>query len=186
MGRKLRPFSLWHLVVLSGLDSPLVREGARKPGPKGVEVTPRDLKLAASVCALRYPEWRGDARLSAWDRIWRLSHREGWLRELRSWAAYREDFASYPDFDVQEPHRSAAVKSAVPIRLNPPPGPVWKVTLVASTLGMPPDQVWDLPIGVVEWYAACARRLRGELVDFTTEAHREFREEFKRRFGGGK
>ncbi len=160
-GRRLRPFSLWHLLLLQQVDSPLLTSPARLAG--------EDLLRAVSICRCRYLEC--DVR-AGWSprSFWKLSGR-GLAKERAALLDYVDDF-------LQRPECSLAVigKPGKSIRLGPPPETLAIASTVIFATHWPERAVWEMPVGAAYWYEALARRQK-DPIDFMTPEEREWQDE---------
>lgn len=159
LGRRLRPFSLWHLLVLTGIESPFVQPLDPKAPPSG-----GDLVTAVDICRNRYPEARVGGR--GWLRraanFLRLAG-GGFIRQAQMFLSYRAAFEAGPEFQIV-PSRHAS--SGEP-RGQPPL--IFEMVIAAMKVARcSRAEAWNLPPGEAAWYRSEWLRERGADVDFLT------------------
>lgn len=160
LGQRLRPFSLWHRLLLQAIDSPFLRKGT---------VNFFDLRTAVAACQLRFPD---SCIVRSWlFRKWPLSH------GVNQFLAYAGDYLSRPEYAIIPP------KPVVGAPPEPKRGIAPEIVIVAGDIigwsGWSPELVWNLPIGQSYWYQMLARRGAGADVDFVTEEERAFQAEIR-------
>lgn len=169
LGLPLRPFCLWHRLMLETIESPLLQSGAA--------YQPADLKRAVAVCRCRFRQWQVLAPLTFRDHL-RTAH-AGFAREMDAFNAYILDFTSRPDYSIKTPGTARASAGSV----GQPPETFRQVAELIGWSHWPAQVCWELPISEVEWYLAQAvterSRLLGSQVDFLTPEDREFQRQLK-------
>ena len=170
-GVRLRPYSLWHQLLLESIESPLVTPGA--------SVAPADLHRALAVCQCRYPVSCFALPLTL-RRMWSMLG-GGFGRQLERFEAYRKDYVSFPDYSIWTPPASPGdVRSPEP-DLGPPPGILALFGDVVEFLGgSRPGTIWDMALGEGYWYRALGQRAKGKAVDFVTAESRQAQENFEK------
>lgn len=187
LGVRVRPFSLWHRLVLNSIDSPFMREGV---------VTLRDLRIAVGICRSQFrdsrvqkPRWiptliHGEAILGATasgigflfgKRIRRTPGRLTRFQEaLRP---HVNDFLEYCGDYLQEPEFVV-----IPKQNNTPRVPRGRApdefehACELIRMGFPEERAWNMPVGLARWYRLVFWRAQGVDVDVTTEQERAFQE----------
>lgn len=141
LGKRLEPYSLRHLMILSRIQSPLIHGGA---------VTLSDLMIAVLVCsqmsvegslnALEAKDWR------SW--LWQRNARKADVsRELNAFLAYLHDFTSLPEFEnkVDENGCPVVTNEKIPTLL------CHAAQLIRWT-GWDEEKVLSMPLGKLIWY----------------------------------
>lgn len=185
MGRRVRPFSYYHLLILEVIDSPLYplprkrKDGAAEPRPPGVA----DLELAARICQCdfreaekRLPRWQRWAKWSPgwWWRLFRCARGAG-LKELAAWNAYIADYFTVPEID------SIGGQSVGRSKFESFPSVFSPVIALIFQTGWAPEKVWMLSCAEVQWYGVGLRWFSGkEGLRLVDEQGREIREGIQR------
>lgn len=108
LGATMERFSVWHMILLRAIDSPLVSLGI-------VEL--HHLQDGAGICRLRFPDSRIQRpRLWPWV-LWRLCRKGGLKREINRFMDYTGDYLSKPEYAVKPPEGVKAGSGTS----NPPP-----------------------------------------------------------------
>lgn len=135
LGRRLRPFSLYHYFGLELIESPFL---AADPA------TPIDLELASRICACRYGDIRASLFKNSFLRqlrwIVRLRY-SNWDSEAATFAAYLHAHLALPEFWKKEETKH----SPFPLSLS----------LAASLLRhshLSEREVWMMPFARAYWY----------------------------------
>ena len=152
LGRRLRPFCLWHSLQLSAF------EGVQAP------TAYTQLALAADVCRLRagevYRAPRGIRRRIERVRALCYARRPGALLEqIEAFADYRRAWSSGPRFWT----RSGSVACKTP----------WQLLLAARLVrlsGRSWVAAWETPLGRALWLATALAEASGTPVSLMTEA----------------
>ena len=162
LGRRLRPFSLWHRLLLRSIDSPFL-DATRT-------ATPQDLDRLASICRCRYLQVdfnaRGTARL-----FWQISA-GGLDRNTDALAKYMEDFGARPDY--REAPTNAPDKSAPELPIGRPELEFTQACAIVKWSRWPEAMVWEMPECMSEWYYTMAMEADGARFDFTNDERREY------------
>lgn len=162
-GRTLRPFSLWHLLLLQTIDSPFVSNG---------EVTLFDLKTAIGICSLQYRQSRVHRPILP------LSLKVPKLQKaVAAFMMYVGDYLNRPEYTVQEANLSQPRYVGLP--LTPAPSVVLIAYRAARGANMPVSVIWDMPIGEAYISEAMFLELNGERLDFLDEEGRQFQADMK-------
>ena len=139
LGRRLRPFSNWHVLQLRCAKSPLI-------GYDG-EIDLGALTVAASVCVTSYPNYFQPLR---WSEI--IRHRRA-LRtaryssidaELQRWIIYLRDYGAGPEY-----FKSIGGKDSGKLCKCPAPLAKWAALKMR---GFPEADAWNAPTGKSDWY----------------------------------
>ena len=132
LGRRLRPFCLWHSFLLEWADSPL--SGAESP-IGGYTA----LAVAARICERGKEPYRAPRGVALWGhrllaRVYARQPR-ALAAQYDAWRAYRADYVAPPRF-----WRSA--------RSRPAKTP-WQLFLVCRLMrgGLAVREAWELPLG---------------------------------------
>lgn len=163
LGRRLRPLSLWHLLLLQVLDSPFITGG---------NISLFDLKTAIGICSLRF-------RNSNIKRPWfpRFLTPLGLRRNYTLFIEYVEDFLSKPEYTVVP--WDTKTSGPAPVPLTPPPHIVATAFNVAHGARVSIQEAWDMPIGEAYIAEAMYMRAQGAQLDFMNDEERKFQEEMK-------
>ena len=162
LGVRLRPFSLWHRLLLLAVDSPFLKKG---------EVRLFDLRVAVGICRLRF----GQSKVRH-PRPGLSLLRRGLQGEVEAFLRYAGDYLSRPEYDVVAPEDKGVPRP----RRGAPPEIMQIAADVIGWTHWPEAVVWELPIGRAHWYAMMGQRAGGADVDYLTEEEREFQAEMKR------
>jgi len=162
-GVRLRPYSLWHQLLLEAMESPLVTPGAT--------VAPADMQRALAVCQCRYPVSCFTLPVTI-RRVWSMLG-GGFSRHLERFEAYRKDYISFPDYSIWTPPLSSGEARTPEPDLGPPPGILALFGDVAQFLrSSDPGSVWNMALGEAYWYRAMGQRAQGKSLDFMTAENR--------------
>ncbi len=172
LGRKLRPFSLYHQLILEAIGSPVM--SADRP------VTLIDLEIASRVCASDYGGYRSAGRRSGWlGKLWWLARalRADTQKEMLAMDRYFKDYTSVPDRweNGGEVKGSGKAYSEFPAPLS-----VVGCLMANGFQAGDEKKVWMTPLGAAHWYCATFLRMDGADLKLMTEHDREFIEGFKR------
>lgn len=189
LGVRLRPFSIWHRVLLKTVDSPFIT---------GQRVTLWDFRVAAGICRSTF----GRSRLSkpylwaflihclaflrafAWKDRTRTPMQVELERLKQAFADYTGDYLQTPEYSFVPPDTDGR-----PTRSRPPvgraPDEIEQIGELIHWSGWSREVVWNLPIGEANWYRAMAQRSAGNELDFVDEREKAFRaklpDEFRHR-----
>lgn len=172
MGKRLRPLSPWHVLLLSAAEVPVFEAG--KLAKMDAAQLSIEMKKASWACSRSYPDSRVKSKIGIVDYI-RLAG-GGLKKQLESWMSYLDDYLSEPEvcyIDI------TGGKSASTPR-NPPPEPI-RLVGVMMQYGKTEKEAWDTPIGAAKWYDAVNQWHTGCSIDFDTDRNREFREALKKK-----
>ena len=165
LGRPLRPFSVWHALLLTRESSPFTMGG-------GVaRVAPPDLLKAVTVCQLRYPFNAVSLRFS-WRAFWKMLG-GGFAREVEGFNAYLSDFQTVPEYTVVPPKSAGESRTPAPETLR-------LVRAVMGCTGCSRAEAWDCPMGEARWWYALWLQERGADLDFTSAHVRAEQEQLER------
>jgi hypothetical protein len=167
LGRDLRPYSLWHQLVLQVIESPFLNGDGNL----------RDLDQASYVCSTHYGQpldLRHRHPLAIW---WNV--RRNFNTERAEFLAYLDDYVQVPEFTIVDDSPVGPSRTL----LGQPPVILSLACKVIRWSGWTEQYVWDMPIGKVEWYAAMADRQEGVRVSFKTPESNEFLNELKAKYG---
>ena len=190
-GKRLRKFCLWHRLLLSTIESPLLNGGS---------VSLFDIRTAVGICRLRFGNSTvrkpliGPAlmllRAIGTSAITRRSKdpqghnplQRGLSRHTDAFLAYCGDYLQKPEYTVIP--RPTAPGSAPRGRRGRAPEELELVAEIIQWSGWSERTVWEMPMGRINWYLMMARKLSGMDVDPIDDEEREFQksapEEFRR------
>jgi len=166
LGRRLLPLSLWHLLML---------EIAQSPYFAGGYPTPKDLRLAVTICTTpfpRLPDLSGRRLIRDWLRSWRCL----FPVEAAKFRAYLQDFNALPMLWTKEATRRAGAREPV--------GLPWTLAIVANvcgSTGWSAETVWNMPMGQAYWYHVAFCMQKGGDVDLLSEGEMPAVEQVKAR-----
>lgn len=163
-GRYLRPFSLWHLLLLQTIDSPFVTGG---------EVSLFDLKTAIGICSLRYR--KSKVRRPTFPLFMGLKKLK---KNVDRFMVYVGDYLNRPDYTIQPLDPRAPQYVGMPI--GQAPAPVITAYRACQGARLPISQIWDMPIGEAYISEAMFFHNQGERVDFMDDNARKFQEDMKK------
>jgi hypothetical protein len=150
MGRRLRPFSTWHLLQLQYVQNPLVTGGAVAAG---------DMDLATRICQTQFPESvRPKRRWWTWRAIRVQS-------AVAAFEAYVADYASGPDIQAEQTKTQSA-------RLPDMDSLLQELALYRKMSGCSREEAWNVPIGEMAWMNAAWARMEGAKFSIMTELER--------------
>lgn len=137
-GRRLKPFSLRHRMVLRAIDSPCL------PGCER-SMQMKDLILAARVCSIDDPQ-EAVAGGGLKDAITILLYRHNpvrYARDLAAWVRYLEDIATHPIIGARKSEKAARNR-----------GVDWSLSVVTKlmALGFSEEEAWTMPEGRALFY----------------------------------
>ena len=147
LGRRLRPFTFWHALLLEVIGSPYARGG--RPGAFDLAA----LFHAARVCQLRYPHTLAPLRFATLSACL-LQRRYGRRleREQAAFLHYLRDYNSPPIYGTREGDEHS---------ISCP----WYAVVVEQLLLLDPRltlaQAWDSPIGSTRWRIAARQDAEG-------------------------
>lgn len=165
LGRRLLPLSLWHLLMLEIGQSPYFAGGYP---------TPKDLRLAVTICTTpfpRLPDLSGRRLIRDWLRSWRCL----FPVEATKFRGYLEDFNAAPMLWTKEGKEKPK---------GPAPVPLPFALEVATTLighGFAEDRVWTMPAGLAQWYYVAACKAKGCEVNLVSPGEQKAIAEMKAR-----
>ncbi len=186
LGRRLRPFSLWHQELLQGIDSPFL--SVWEENPLAIQVF-NALYLAIQICRLRpfqSPVGGGDSRIrwvSAFQRkslVFRFYVLPGsrnprkrllkLLIEAAKFRAYMSDYCSGAiPFPVRNSKRVQSPVSAYQVELYRRFHP-----------GLSARQVWALSPAEISWANVASQEAAGNEVSLMTKERQQAREQAMR------
>lgn len=179
MGRRLRPFSVYHAFWLEVMEVPLWRGG------NGRKATLADLDLAARICASSPAlpfEPRRPGRLAKWRF---LVHAWRGQEQMRRWSDYLADYLSPPHrtnkmesgFDPNDPLcRMGVLKKdrRVGRHYADLPDPLMLVAGLMHHGRLGYEQAWSMAFSEAEWLLAALQLQSGLTINVSTEHDREF------------
>jgi hypothetical protein len=170
LGYRLRPFSLYHQMILEAIGSPIM--GGEKM------VTLIDLEIACRVCASGFNEYeKAGRREGFWGKLrWSIKALTSSLEdEIAAFDRYFTDFVALP-----ETHNSPSSTNGKAYTEFPAPLSVAGCLMASGFEGGSRERIWMTPLGEAHWYCATFLRLEGVDLKLITDHDREFIEGFKR------
>lgn len=162
LGVKLRPFCLWHVMLLQVLNSPFVSKGP---------ITPHDLKTALGICRLKYRESKVRRPLLP------ILTQKRMERATAQFLEYVGDYLSKPEYNVIPFEPTPGSKP--PRHLTPPPDIVCAAFDAAQGARVSIDVAWNMPIGEAYIAQVIYYRNQGAQIDFMSDEERLFQRELK-------
>lgn len=171
LGHRLRPFSLYHQMMLEAIGSPVVS------GRSAISIV--DLEVACRVCASGYNEYRKAAERVGFFRKFLFAKKvltTDMKSELLKFDRYFSDYVALP-----EKHGDTPVSKDGKVYQDfPAPLSVVGLLMSRGFEGGSREKIWMTPIGEAHWYCATFLRLDGEDLKLITEHDREFIEGLRR------
>jgi len=152
LGKKLKPFSLWHALLLEAIKSPIwMGQG---------KLTLPDLHSAVAICSQEWPSFNLNAGIitvirNTFLRGKRLDD------ESKKLIAYFNDYNSVPMiWTADKSDKKEAPKCPLPMALD----------LVAWLVrhGFGEARSWNMPIGLAHWYYVACAKQRGSEIDLVS------------------
>lgn len=168
LGKRLRPFCLWHLYLLQVADSPFLQAGT---------VNLYHLRRAVGICRLRYQESK--TKLPIFPIILTPPY---FKREVQKFLDYVGDYLHRPEYTIM-PLTEFNRQKSVTRGPSPAPDAVQVAFDAASGANVPIREAWEMPIGQAYIAQAMFLKRQGMLVDFMNESEREFQKAMKARNG---
>lgn len=162
-GRRLKPFSLWHLFLLQVIESPFVSQS---------EIRLHDLKNAIAICSLNYRNSKIRRPILPVNvTITSLG------KYVTRFMEYVGDYLSRPEYTiipwkVDEPRY-------VGLPVTDAPNIIVTAFNACASTRLPINEIWDLPIGEAYVAEAMYLRMQGNRLNFTDEDERQFQAEMK-------
>ena len=153
-GRKLRPYSAWHSLILHAINSPLVDDEGT--------CTPLDLIHAIRVVSTVYPA-QPDLRPSIRDLIWvwRMNRNADlFSREWKLYSAYLADFTSRPRFWQDAESFGSTVTG---------PACLLMVAALISRSSLLLHEAWNMSLAEGQWLEATIEERAGARLNFFYE-----------------
>lgn len=152
LGKKLKPFSLWHALLLEAIQSPIWIG-------KGV-LTLSDLHSAVAICSNEWPKFKLKAgALTVLRNTFLCGDRVE--KESKKLVAYFNDYNSVPMlWTAEKNYKKEAQKCQLPMALD----------LVAWLVrhGFGESRSWNMPIGLAHWYYIACAKQRGSDIDLVS------------------
>lgn len=181
LGRKLRPFCLWHRLLLKAVDSPFLKGKA--------QYTLRDVRIFVGICSLGYGQsktrkpWiipatiyvraflvaifsRKKAELNPLQRIL--------TKQIEQALEYAGEYLQEPEFCIIPAEKRPKQTRSTP--RGRCPDELEQIADIIGWTGWSQRTCWELPIGQANWLRICALQAKGNDIDFVTEEEREFQE----------
>lgn len=207
MGKRLKPFCLWHRLQLEYVNSKVLLGGA----------TLWDLWGACRICQTSYPEraewgpWR-----PMWHFAWRVKYgvlsllRPGYMkRQMDAFVAYYRDYCSYPKtwggkgsavgrlgealvelgeaLGDENVVREGLARQADAQRMGEADRDIddtlEKVGGMVKMTGLPPERVWNMPEGEMSWVFVAVAKAEGAKIEIWTPTHERMYEHHKAKRG---
>lgn len=166
LGYRLRPFSLYHQLVLDAIESPVIQGN--------VPISLIDLEIACRVCSTSFGGYRRAGKRAGFFRklgfAWRIAT-TSLGAELRKFDSYFGDYVALP-----ERHGGGAPPSQDGKLYQDFPSPLSIASLLIEhgLDGGDRAKVWETPLGEAHWWSTAFLRLAGGENDLITEHDKEF------------
>lgn len=152
LGKKLKPFSLWHALLLEAIQSPIWMG-------KGSLTLP-DLYSAVAICSNEWPKFtlKAGTLTILCNTFLRGERLE---KESKKLVAYFNDYNSVPMlWTADKTDKKEAPKCPLPMALD----------LVAWLVrhGFGEARSWNMPIGLAHWYYIACAKQRGSEIDLVS------------------
>lgn len=171
LGHNLRPFSLYHQMILEAIGSPIM--GGEKT------VTLIDLEIACRICSSDYNCYqKASRRVGFFGKIkWAIKALTSSLEEeIAAFDQYFSDYVALPEsHGGQGPSKNGKAYAEFPAPLS-----VAGCLMASNFEGGNRKAIWMTPLGEAHWYCATFLRLEGVDLKLITDHDREFIEGFKR------
>lgn len=151
LGRRLRPFSMWHRTQFEAFALPILTEPGR--------MMPNDLRLAVNVCRTIFPNTAKPPATKGvrgwWNRImglWSI-HTGSFAVEMNRLQIYVADYYSTPVIEFLkkgEGEQEPDVDEGLDVVAN-----------YRSVTGCPRSEPWDMPIGELYWMHVVIAKQKG-------------------------
>lgn len=159
LGVRVKPFCLWHLLLLQTIDSPFQKCG---------DVNRFDLRTAVGICRLGYRESRVRRP------IWPILTRKQLGRGVMQFWDYLGDYLSKPEYGIIPFGSSGGRSQRAP---TPPPEIVATAYDAAHGARVSIKEAWEMPIGEAYISQAMYFKQQGVQVDFMDQETRLFQSE---------
>jgi len=163
LGVKVRPFCLWHLLLLQTINSPFVMSGY---------ATLFDLKTAIGACRLKYRE----SKIRRPWFPWKMPSKD-LKQEVNRFVEYIGDYSSNIEYNIIPFDTGQGDKP--PPRIVPPPGVVVTAFNAAQGARVSIEDAWNMPIGEANIAQAMHYQIQGSRVSFFDDDEREFQRQMK-------
>lgn len=168
LGRRLRPFSLWHKFQLEQASSPFLTSD---------QMDVVDLELAVRICGTTFPFRPCLPRRGRWrNLLWQLRvGRMDPLRQAQEFETYLNDYYSLPKlWNLPSKRGSNGGKRDVDESLE-------TVALYREYTNCARCEPWDLPYGEIAWMNLVFARRAGSEVKVKTPQDEAAHSEFKKK-----
>ena len=147
LGRRLRPFSMWHKTLLEYGGSPVLF---------GKIPDLAQLDYAVRVCVLRYPELPDSVPSGVFGRLWRslCFSRFRLEKETERFCRYIDDYYTPPHILSKNGTGDTEVAPDIDDGIR-------EVAAYRMMTCCPRSEPWDLPIGELYWMNAAMNRREG-------------------------
>lgn len=169
LGRKLRPYCLWHEFLLLASENPLF---CKSEEPLNV----LHLEAALRICQCRFGEVPAAIK---WPVL--VSMKAAFLgldKNLEVFRTYVADYNSGPQIWQNQSEGQTSLK-------NGPPGTIY-TAISCMSLGISESRAWEMPIGMALWYSSTRQFDKSGDMDFVTEESRRKMEQLKELLDGKK
>lgn len=160
LGKKLRPYCLWHEFLLLASENPIFCESKEAANIAHLEA-------AVRICRCRFGEVPNTKISSIWSGV--KAGVLGLEKQLETFRTYISDYNSGPQ---------VWSKDSEPNDRGGPPGTIFTAVSCLS-LGISEKRTWEMPIGLALWYSATRQFDKGGDMDFVTERNRRMMEDLK-------
>ena len=186
LGKRLRPFCVWHRAMLDAVKSPFLTNGDK---------TLRDVCIAVAICRTRFGQsnlrkpWLIPCLIWLKTLLWALlPHRKKEYgpedpRSLnpmqRAILKHSNDFLEYCGDYLQRPKATIIPPESNGSSPRVPRGHAPEEIAHAADLmhwGIPETRAWEMPLGLANWYRIMAIKSTGADVDFMDSEEQQFTE----------
>lgn len=161
LGKKLRPYCLWHEFLLLASENPIFCETDE---PANLA----HLEAAARICCCEFGQLPNPKVNSTWVSIKAVFL--GVEKQLENFKTYIADYNAGPD--IWQKESSDNTKKG-------PPGTIYTIVSCLS-MGIDEKRAWEMPVGLALWYSAARQFDKGGELDFVTEQSRRIMENLKK------
>lgn len=153
LGSRLRPFTLWHWLLLEVVDSPFVEETESEP-------TFEDLQIAVHICTHRpLAKVRSITPGKLRAAFQRTAYRHGWRPHARAFRDYVTEALKGPRYFEGPGGAGFEIKTSVPLYL---------VEALMERRRFTEREAWSTAPGLARWYRCVWNEVAGKEQIFAT------------------
>jgi len=173
LGIDLKPFSAWHRTVLEYINSPTMT---------GELMTPPDLRMAATVCSLQFPDVPSPRKTGFWSKI-KAEHQM--IKDHRVFEAQLKAFWSYISDYVSMPVLMMNGQNGESDQVPDIDQTLMDVALYRHNTSCPREEPWNIPIGELVWMNAAMARTQGTDLHVVSTIEEERLKQLKEKLKNG-